>query len=77
MNLNVKPMMHLQSKTKTQTCQNNWVLKRESVKQCLLGAAPQATGWVLVHRGVGFHLQACGFCCILVGFHLQACNCCE
>lgn len=62
MNLNVKPMVHLPSKTKTQTCQNNRALKRESVKQHLLGAAPQATGWVLAHRGVGFHLQACNCC---------------
>lgn len=40
--INVKPMMCLLAKTKTQTLQNNRALKRESARQCLPGAAPQA-----------------------------------
>ena len=62
--INVKPVMHLLAKTKTQTLQNNPALKRESARQCLLGAAPQATGCVQAHRAVGLLLAGMQLLCM-------------
>lgn len=62
--INVKPTMHSLSKTKTQTLQNKGELKRESARQCLLGAAPQATGYLQALGAAGLLLVGIWLLCV-------------
>lgn len=64
--IDLKPMMHLSAKTKTQTFQNNRALKRESGRQCLLGQHHRPLDLYRCTELWGFSLQTCSFCAWLV-----------